>query len=556
MAETRSKWQKLREDAQALLDENAQNLRGWRSRAHKFLHFCLMVVRSFSRNRLPVRASALAYATLLALVPMLAVVVSITSTFLKQEGEERIDQFIQQMVASMTPPDLRRTNIVTAATNLLVNVTNAIPQAASLEQTSEYAELPGAGSNSSQVMELSSTRNTAATQSDPQSIAPVGTSDGTNVTTISQKITSTNEVMVPSFMPQEEAIEARRRIVKNINEYIQNTRSGALGVTGSVLLIFVGISMLSRIEDVFNDIWGAAKPRTWFMRIVLYWGVITLVPILLVVAMGLATGPQLEGPRKLLTYSPVLAGLVFRVLPIVLLSTTFSLFYTLMPNTRVSWRGALVGGTFAGVLFHLNNLVSVLYVSRVVSYSKIYGSLGLVPVFMVGLYLSWMILLLGAQVAYAFQNRATYFEEKLVENVNQRGREFVALRLMTSIGRNFAFGTPPPTPTDMCKEMGIPSRLARQILDTLATARLVVETCGAEPGYVPSRSLHQITCHDVLLAMRAANGQEVTTREEPMRAEVLGEYQRIQEAERAAASSVTLLALVQRQSAKLISGGV
>ena len=98
-----------------------------------------------------------------------------------------------------------------------------------------------------------------------------------------------------------------------------------------------------------------------------------------------------------------------------------------MPNTKVHWRAALAGGLAGGMLFHLNNVVSVLYVSRVVSNSKIYGSLGLVPVFMIGLYFSWLILLFGAQVAYAFQNRATYLEEKQVENINQRGREFVAL---------------------------------------------------------------------------------------------------------------------------------
>ncbi len=79
----------------------------------------------------------------------------------------------------------------------------------------------------------------------------------------------------------------------------------------------------------------------------------------------------------------------------------------------------MIGGIVAGSLWHLNNVFGFLYVSRVVSNSKIYGSLGLVPVFMAGLYFSWLILLFGAQVAYAFQNRKSYLQEKLVENVNQ-----------------------------------------------------------------------------------------------------------------------------------------
>src|SRR5882724_4479944 len=114
-----------------------------------------------------------------------------------------------------------------------------------------------------------------------------------------------------------------------------------------------------------------------------------------------------------------LGNLIFVFLPIVVLTLTFGAFYLLMPNTKVKWQAALVGGAVGGILFHLNNLVSVLYVSRVVSNSKIYGSLGLVPVFMIGLYFSWLILLFGAQVAYAFQNRGSYVEEKQVETINQ-----------------------------------------------------------------------------------------------------------------------------------------
>src|SRR5207247_7682604 len=130
-----------------------------------------------------------------------------------------------------------------------------------------------------------------------------------------------------------------------------------------------------------------------------------------VVALGLATGPHLESTRKLLTTSPFISHVVFQFLPVLVVCSTFALLYMLMPNTKVRWRAALVGGLVGGTLFHLNNVVSVLYVSRVVSNSKIYGSLGLVPVLMIGLYFSWLILLFGAQVAYAFQNRATYLEE-------------------------------------------------------------------------------------------------------------------------------------------------
>jgi len=311
-------------------------------------------------------------------------------------------------------------------------------------------------------------------------------------------------------------------------------------------LIFAAISMLSRIEDTFNDIWGVVRGRSWFMRIVLYWGVISLVPMLLIFALGLATGPHLEGPKELLTTMPFVSNLIFRFLPVVVLCLTFALFYGLIPNTKVHWQAALVGGLAGGILFHLNNVVSVLYVSRVVSNSRIYGSLGLVPVFMIGLYFGWLILLFGAQVAYAYQNRATYFEEKQVENINQRGREFVALRLMTCIGARFARGEPPPGATEIAAALAVPTRLVQQIMRTLSAARLVNEATGPEPAYLPARPLETITCHDILQALRSSQGQELATRDEPTRSEVYGEFQRIEEAERQAASSVTMLALVNR----------
>jgi membrane protein len=222
-----------------------------------------------------------------------------------------------------------------------------------------------------------------------------------------------------------------------------------------------------------------------------------------------------------------------------------------VPNTKVNFSAALVGGVVGGTLWQLNSVFGFLYVSRIASNSKIYGSLGLVPVFMAGLYFSWLILLFGAQVAYAFQNRKAYLQEKLVENINQRGREFVALRLMTCIGQRFQNGRPPLTLAQISSELDIPTRLAQQVLQPLLAARIVAELSGNETGFAPARPLETMTAHDILHALRTGGGQELPMRDGPGRAEVLGEFARIEEAERDAASAITMLALVNRASAKL-----
>ena len=514
MSKNASRFGRIRATAEAFLDESRLPADFKMSRWSRFVHFWVLVWRSFTRNRCPIRASALAYATLLALVPMLAVVMSITTTFLKQEGEERIDQFIVKFVDSMTPAATFSTN----ATGTVV----------------ERAGKPAVGTD-----ELNS-----AAASTNQETATSSTAAQTN-----------NAAALPNLAQDERVIAARKAVARQIHDFIRNTRSGALGVTGSVLLIFAAISMLSRIEATFNDIWGVARGRSWFMRIVLYWGVLSLVPLLLVLALGLATGPHLESTKNFMTTLPLVGNFLvnfgLQCLPVVVLCLAFGLFYMLMPNTKVNWRAALVGGLISGLLFHLNNMVNVLYVSRVVSNSRIYGSMALVPVFMIGLYISWLIVLFGSQVAYAFQNRATYLEEKQVENINQRGREFIALRLMTLVGQRYLAGEPAYSVSELGNELGVPSRLVRQIMQTLVAARLIVETAGGETAYLPARPMENITCHDILLALRATQGQELATRDEPTRSEVYGEFQRIQQAERHAAESVTMLALAQRAQRQL-----
>ena len=513
-----SRFRKIRSEAQAMWEGHALAHKTHLSRIEKFAHFWILVVRSFARNRCPVRAAALAYVTLLALIPMLAVVVSVTSSFMKKQGEDQIDKFIVKLVASMAGSGSVRKNAPEATTN-----SPAI-------ETAEPAALLGPGTNST-------APQTEGAQTPGENATP-------------------DNAALPASSQAEKAVKARKDIARSIHQFIQNTRSGALGVTGSVALIFVAISMLGRIEDTLNDIWGVARGRTWFARITIYWLVISLAPVLLIVALGLASGPHLAWTRKLLVTMPFVSNLMFEFLPIVVLCLTFALFYMLMPNAKVHWRAALAGGVVGGLLWHVNNAISVLYVSRVVSNSSIYGSLGLVPLFMIGLYFSWLILLFGAQVAYAVQNLTSYLEEKQVENINQRGREFIALRLMACIGGRFLRGEPPASTGEIAGQLTVPSRLVRQVMHTLGAARLVAEVAGSETAFLPARPLESITCHDILLAMRASPGQELATRDEPARAQVFGEFHRIEEAERQVASGVTLLDLVKRSETQVADSEV
>ena len=477
------------------------------SRLEHFAHFWALAVRSFVRNRCPVRAAALSYTSLLAIIPMLFVAISVTSSLLKTQGEDKIYGAIDRLVSNIMPP----------------------------------ATVSANGQNVSLNLSPGLTANLTPTNSE---MSETNLNSGTNGVVISESRTNSDATDVRLVGAQKEA-------AKKIHEFVENMRSTTLGMIGTLLLVYVAMGLLANIEAAFNDIWGVARGRNWFWRILVYWAAISLGPIAIVGALGLAGGPHLLMTRALVEKMPFIGSLIFQFLPMLVLWLTFTLVYLLVPNTKVKFSAALVGGTVGGSLWYLNNIFGFLYVQRVATNFKFYGGLGLVPVFMIGLYFSWLILLFGAQVAYAFQNRKVYLQDKLAENMNQRGREFIALRLMTGIGQRFQRGLPPATTQEISTELGIPSRLAQQILQTLLAARLVTETGGAEGAYVPARPLESINAHQILQALRTGTGQELPMRDEPARAEVYGEFARIEEAEQRAASSVTVLALVNRAQARL-----
>ena len=488
----------------------------------RFVHFWVLVCRSFVRNRCPVRASALSYTTLLALIPMLAVAMGVASIVLKNEGEARIRHVIQSFVDNVIPTPGAKAGTPAAAPQTSTNISDALT-APQFDSSTFQGVYHGANTLDSSI--LASSNSTPTTLSSSASAA-----------------------------------EVKQNVSKQASEVIydfaQKSYSKTLGITGVIFLLLTAILTLTRVEETFNDMWGVTRGRDWWSRITNYFFTIIVGPVLLISAVGMANGQNFAKTRDVLEAIPFIQTMFSTYLPVIIICFTFAMLYKLVPNTKVDFGAALVGGTLAGLAWNSYNHLGFLLISSVSSANAIYGGLAVIPLLMGGLYVVWLTILFGAQVAYAFQNRAAYLQDKLAENVNQRGREFVALRLMTCIGQRFNRGQKPVTIREISAELGIPSKLVQQVLQTLLAAQLVVEIAGVEAGYSPARPLDTINCHDVLVAMRATHGQEPATRDEPVRIEVLGEFARIQAAEREAASSVTMLALVNRAHDRLELAGV
>ncbi|HYT59991.1 MAG TPA: YhjD/YihY/BrkB family envelope integrity protein [Haliangiales bacterium] len=530
-----SQIKKLQAEAQVLLDD--RGIAGVdEAQLHpfkKFVHFWVLVGKTFVRNRCLVRASALAYTTLLALIPLLAVGLGVSTTLLNSSRErtsELIGSLIDQLAPQLGMLPTSEQDKGEERKKLLERVRESlavIAKSNERERTALIDKLAG---------ETGDRRPGAVERI--RELLPDFTRGSDQ-----QKAELVNG-LVDEWRP--DLANSRRKIVKQIQEFIANVHSGALGLTGTVGFFFVAIGLLSTIEATFNDIWGVTRGRNWFVRVIHYWAAITLGPLVIILVMGLAIGSQFQAVQNLIKDTPVVGGLLFKLIPFFILCGAFMLLYQLMPNTRVHWKAALVGGLVAGTLWIANGNFNALFASRVVSASKIYGSLAAIPIFLFGIYLSWTILLFGAQVSYAYQNRRAYIQEKQAESVNQRGREFIALRVMTLVGQKFHHGEMPPTANEIAESLSVSSRLIGQILQPLLQTKLVVEVATPETAYCPARPLDKISYEDIILSLRAGQGQEPATREEPSRELVRGALEEIQQAERRVSKAVTLQAMVER----------
>jgi membrane protein len=341
------------------------------------------------------------------------------------------------------------------------------------------------------------------------------------------------------YLSADQAANARQDAFARIQEAIDRIDAGALGAFGAITLVSVGISLLSAVEHALNDVWAVSEGRTLARRVVYYWAGVTLGPIFLFLALG-STGSN--AMAAVLGHLPggLPARLFWRVLPLAILSTGFTLLYWTMPNTRVPPRAAILGGITAGTLLQLNNAGSALYFSQVVHYSKVYGGIGAIPVMMIGLYLSWMIVLYGAEVAHAAASpsRAT-----LPFPRGDAARSAVVLEVARLATVDFLAGHGGSTREELAERLRLPDSWVTAALDLLCAGHFfIVTTRDGEatdpPRYLPARPPSAIAVIDVLNAVREAADDPRDIRQPA--APIVSLLTRQKRAERAALDDITL----------------
>ena len=327
-------WKIFREDLRRVCDkESREVLPKWWMRVARFV---LLAYRKFDDERCYMRAAALAFNSLLALVPVLALATAITSAVTKDDSQS-VQQFVSKVIVSVLPASTNQKN-----------------------------------------------------------------------DDVARKIDKIRGNL-------------RENIINFINNLASQIRPDKTGILSAMVFVYLGLLVVMQLEDTFNDLFSIPRSRAWYAQILKFSLPLVLGPGCIIMAFALTHGGYFE---EVSTQLQSLGSFFMTIVPLLLAMAGLTFLYKLIPNMAVSWSAAIWGGLVAGTLWQLNHLLSAMYVSHILMkndlYAKTYGgSLGLLPVFMLAVYFTWLIILYGALVAA----RVQYHSSPLQESVEDKDAE-------------------------------------------------------------------------------------------------------------------------------------
>ncbi len=298
--------------------------------------------------------------------------------------------------------------------------------------------------------------------------------------------------------------EQGEQITNQILALVDNVRGSVLGGLGLAFFLYTAISMVQKVEESFNYVWYVSKPRSFSRRFTEYLIVLLVGPLVMVTAIGMITSIQSNTVVQYILSNEAL-GPIFvlagKSMPFLLISAVFTFLYVFMPNTKVNFKSALVGGVIGGCMWAAMGVIFtnfILYATRTL---QVYAGFAVAITTLIWLYLNWLILLVGAQVAFYHQRPAFLRTGRQEPRLSNSMRERLALDIMFLVGR--AFRTPDQTITsgEVSSELRIPSIALAPVIHALESSGLLMSTEKEE--LLPGREMARIKLKDILDVVRA-----------------------------------------------------
>jgi membrane protein len=331
-----------------------------------------------------------------------------------------------------------------------------------------------------------------------------------------------NNLLKERLQGQQEVLKV---LLDFVDRYLGHINSGYIAGIGLVVLFWSVMKVLGNIESSFNNIWQIKKSRLIARQFTDYISLLVIAPVFLVIASSFNVSQlsSISNSIPFLHYLDSVLKALVTVLSYTLIWFVFTLIYIIVPNTRVRFKPALIAGIIAGTLFQLLQWGYVIFQSLLSGYGAIYGTFAALPLFMMWLEFSWLIVLLGAEISFAYQNAVQYEQEAADIKVSLKHRRVLVLLITQKIVKNFTEGLTPLNDADIAGQLGIPVRIVRDILFDLLNAHIIIETLTPEVremAYQPALDPAKITVSYVIDTLDK-QGQQVSFDKETMELEKL-----------------------------------
>jgi len=340
-------------------------------------------------------------------------------------------------------------------------------------------------------------------------------------------------------------------IVQQIIGYINNTNVKRLGLFGMATLLLTVLTLLSNIEKSFNHIFGVKETRSLVRRFSDYFSVITLGPLFILIAITMTSTLQSTSIVARLQTEAYIGQLIlfmFKILPFMGMWVTFTVLYVFMPNSKVSLRAAIVGGICGGTLWQLAQWSYVHFQVGVGRYNAIYGTMAALPILMVWIYVSWLIVLLGLEITYAWQFLRLSPSRWRGEQVAYVGREGVALAILCVVAESFEAGRGPVDAVSLSRRLDVSPRLIKYMVNRLLSLQLLSEVQAdrrESAVYAPGRSPARLKVWEILARLRSEGGENFGLQSSRAGHLVGNLQQRLEQAASEALAGMTLLDLAE-----------
>lgn len=313
----------------------------------------------------------------------------------------------------------------------------------------------------------------------------------------------------------QETVTLTEHLDQIVARFFAETNRGRIGLLSILIVIWAALALLGTVERSFNSIWHVARGRSFLHRIISYWAILTLGPLLLGAGIYLVTqNPTLDRLQQ--TVLPNVAPLV---LSYVVAVVAFFLLYFILPNAKVKARPALWGAAVAALVWIAAKNTFGYCITELKLYYTVYGVLALIPMMVVWIYITWLTVLFGLQLTFTTQHLTT-LDAAEIAAAKKTEEYFIAndltvINIVREIAAAFEGSQAPITSDVLCSKLDLPAEFGQKILDHLVNSKLIVRTSEPVAGFLPAREPENIKLSDIAEAVAAAGLAQSATDQPP-----------------------------------------